>query len=126
MLVLGGLLNKLLPVKLGIRIQSQLGSWVNSCTNSAGRSPSESNKGQNGADGQQGAIRVPVTFVFLVCCISLGINPTGGHHQLFSFPQSTVKVSTASVSGVQSLELNHSTCLLCELANLSIEWGPQR
>ena len=104
-LVLDGSLSKVLPVKSEIKIQLEVG-WT-----------SAQILREDFLLGTVKAKMVQMAFVFLVCCINL----TGGHHQLFSFPQSTVKVLTASISGVQNLELNRSTCLLCKLANLSIK-----
>ena len=54
--------------------------------------------GHKGVEGKSGTISVPLAFVLCACWITLGINPTGGNHQLTSC-QSNVKVSTALVSG---------------------------
>ena len=52
----------------------------------AGEVPSGYSIGQNGAEYQQGTIRVPQARVCFAYKITLGIRYTGGHHQLFHHP----------------------------------------
>ena len=80
---------------------SILGSSRILTTKLAGWVPLGNNKGQNGADGHFGAIRVPEALHMLACLSSQGIKNIGGHHQLFSLPQLHVNVSIASEPGHQ-------------------------
>ena len=63
-------------------------------------------RGQNGDDGQHGTINVPLVAQTCAWRITLGIRGIGGHHQLTSPVQFTVKASTASEPGFQQRLLN--------------------
>ena len=66
-------------------------------------------RGQNGADGHIGTTMEPFARQLRALGITLGIKPIGGHNQLFSPAQSTVKASTASDPGFQHQLLNLGT-----------------
>jgi len=119
--VFGGPLNKLVPEWPGKIRSSKLGSTKYFTTNSTGSITFGNSKGQKGDESHW----VPFAPRLCAYLITRGIKYTGGNHQLLSSAQLQVDASTASVPGVQNLELNLSIWAFVGLANLSTVWGPQ-
>ena len=93
-------------------------------TNEAKCSPSGHRIGQNGADFHMGTIKVPLALQFWAWLMVRHIKYRGGTHQFTSFPQFTVKVSTAMEPVDQNRLWNLESCAFSDDAKQSTTWGP--
>ena len=81
-------------------------------------------RGQNGADCHSGKIKVPCALQAWACLITQGINPIGGHNQLFSFDQSTECIHSFATwvppSAIKSFQL----CIVEIGKSINAVWAP--